>query len=336
MIAAVAFSSMGAASAQTIRARVDGNFVSFPEAQPVMVNNRVMVPVRGVFEHMSASVRWNESAQTVTAERGDDTIKLTINSTYATVNGREVRMDTAPMVYQGSTMVPLRFLSESLKASVDWNNESRIVEISTNGENNQSNGSSDSTLMRIEEGTVIPFKMRQNLSSNDSSVGDLFKANLDTNGANQFEGIPRGAILEGHVDFAQAKSGKTPGVLGLAFDRLRLRNGQSYRINATLIPLDSTNVDKNNDHWVAKSEGKDDNLKFVGYGAGAGAIVSLITKGNLLTDSLIGSALGFLFGTTQPRDRTARNVMVPDGMKFGIRLTRDLNFRENTATSQGR
>jgi hypothetical protein len=54
MSAVIAVSAMGGASAQPIRATVDMVAVDFVDAQPMMINDRVMVPVRGVFEHMKA------------------------------------------------------------------------------------------------------------------------------------------------------------------------------------------------------------------------------------------------------------------------------------------
>ena len=50
---------------RSIRATVNGENVYFPDVQPAMVNGRVMVPLRGVFEHMGAHVMWNSATQTV-------------------------------------------------------------------------------------------------------------------------------------------------------------------------------------------------------------------------------------------------------------------------------
>jgi hypothetical protein len=47
------------AGAQDIRATVDGTYVNFPDVPPMMVKSRVMVPLRGVFEHMGATVLWD-------------------------------------------------------------------------------------------------------------------------------------------------------------------------------------------------------------------------------------------------------------------------------------
>ncbi|MCW5943118.1 MAG: copper amine oxidase N-terminal domain-containing protein [Fimbriimonadaceae bacterium] len=333
MLFLVALTVGGAASAQDIRATVDGTYVNFPDVQPRMTSTgHVMVPVRGVFEHMNATVVWDNASQTVVAERGADSIRLPVNSNTATINGRQVSMSTPATNYQGRTMVPLRFLSEALGASVKWLWESRTVQIqSGNGPSNTTPPVAGYTLMQVDSGTVIPFKLSQRLSSDASSVGDKFTATLDTAGSSNYQGITNGAILEGHVEVTRAKSGDTPGVLGLAFDRIRMADGQTYAIAGALIGLDEKSITNENGRLVAKPGSKNDSLKYVGIGAGGGAIVALLTKGNVVTNSLIGAALGFVLGEIQKDPSKARNVNLESGTGFGVRLTRDLTFQVPTA-----
>ncbi len=192
------------------------------------------------------------------------------------------------------------------------------------------------TPMRMSVGTVLPFSLNQKLSSNESSVGDRFTANLETSEYSNYQGMPYGAVLEGHVDVVRAKSGKTPGVLGLAFDRIRMPNGQTINIQGTLIGLDSKSVVNDNGRIVARAGAKNDNLKWVGYGAGGGALLSVLTKGNLLTNTLIGGALGYLYGEIQKDPSKARNVTTDVGTKFGVRLTRELAFQSAVSNSSRR
>ena len=326
---AVVFGVVSVANAQTIRATVDGVRVNFPEAQPIMINNHVMVPVRGVFEHMNASVDWYETSQTVVAQRGNDNIRLSIASRTAMVNGREIMMDTPAMVYRGSTMVPLRFISESLGATVDWQQETSTVEINTMtvNQNPTRQRESNYTETTIEAGTVIPFRIIQTLTSNNSRNGDKFRARIDTDRNTQYSGLPSGTILEGHVDARRARDNKLPGVLGLAFDRIRLPNGDSIRIYGALIGMDTNSVENRDGKWISRPDQRDDELKYVGYGAGAGVLASVVTHGNLLTDTVIGSALGALFGSTQQQRQETRNITIEAGSRFGVRLKRDLTFR---------
>ncbi len=322
-----AFAVASVAGAQDIRATVNGDFVNFPDIQPIMIQNRVMVPVRGVFEHMNSNVEWDSNSRTVVAQRGTDTIRLPVNSYYATVNGRQVNLDSPAKIVMGRTMVPLRFLSEALGGTVDWVASVRTVEINTMGVSNPWQTPAGYTAIHMNSGTVIPFSLNQKLSSNGSSVGDKFTANLETGELSSYQGIPNGAVLEGHVDVVRAKIGDTPGVLGLAFDRVKLPDGQSYKVHGTLIGLDSNSVNVEGGRIVAKPGTKNDNLKWVGYGAGGGALIAILTKENVLTTSLIGGALGYLFGEIQKDPSKARNVTSDIGTKFGVKLTRELTYQ---------
>ncbi len=118
--------------AQTIRVIVDGSPVFFDQP-PVSIGGRVLVPVRGVFERMGATVQWNPMTNTVLAVRGTTQIQLMIGSRQAYVNGVLVTLDVPAMVINGRTLVPLRFISESLGATVDWDEASRTVLITSSG-----------------------------------------------------------------------------------------------------------------------------------------------------------------------------------------------------------
>lgn len=98
---------------------------------PQIQNGRVMVPLRGVFEKMGAVVSWNSETQSITLINGTNIINLRIKSLIATINNKEEKLDTAPFIINGRTMVPLRFVSENLNAKVNWIAATKTVEIVT-------------------------------------------------------------------------------------------------------------------------------------------------------------------------------------------------------------
>src|SRR5688500_15446371 len=106
------------AAAQNITVSVDGQNVNFAGQDPTYRNGRVLVPLRGVFEEMGAYVQWNPGTQMVTATKGDTDVRLKIGDRQGIVNGRTVMMDVPATLVNGRTLVPLRFLSESLGAQV--------------------------------------------------------------------------------------------------------------------------------------------------------------------------------------------------------------------------
>jgi Copper amine oxidase N-terminal domain len=111
---------------------VNGQPVAF-DVPPQIDNGRVLVPLRGVFEQLGATVVWNDQTQTVLAQRGATSMQLVIGNTQAMVNGQPVIMDVPAMVVGGRTMVPLRFVSQALGSMVDWNAASSTVTIMSAG-----------------------------------------------------------------------------------------------------------------------------------------------------------------------------------------------------------
>ena len=125
----------GFASAQEgITVKIDGKTITFEDQEPVIVNDRTMVPMRKVFEVLGATVEWDNSTSTVTATKKDATISLKIGSTTANMNGQSIILDVPAQIMNGRTMVPLRFISEAMGATVNWDGSTRTVSIVTNSD----------------------------------------------------------------------------------------------------------------------------------------------------------------------------------------------------------
>lgn len=110
-------------------AQVDGSPVSLDVA-PLIMNSRTMVPVRFVGEAFGASFAWDEATRKVTYFGRTKEIVLYIEQKKAQVNGTTINLDTAPVIVEGRTLVPLRFVSEHMGALVDWNEHTQTVKIS--------------------------------------------------------------------------------------------------------------------------------------------------------------------------------------------------------------
>ncbi len=113
-----------------IRLYINGNEIQ-SDVPPMIINDRTMVPARVVFENLNAAVDWNSDTRQVTVKSdGGTNIVLTIGEKQATVGGKTVTMDVAPMILSDRTMLPIRFVSENLGYDVDWNPTSKSVYIS--------------------------------------------------------------------------------------------------------------------------------------------------------------------------------------------------------------
>jgi copper amine oxidase-like protein len=119
-------------SAPYVHVFVDGQPVAF-DVPPQIEYGRVLVPLRGVFERLGAIVGWDDQAQTVLAQRGATSVSLVIGNTTAMINGQPAAMDVPARLVGGRTMVPLRFVSQALGASVNWDAATSTVTIASNG-----------------------------------------------------------------------------------------------------------------------------------------------------------------------------------------------------------
>lgn len=128
--ASTALSAVSTASSPSVT--INGVKMGFNQS-PVIRNNTVMVPMRDIFEAFGAKVSWNAATQTVTATKSGVTMQLKMNSAKATIDGRAVTLTSPAVSIKGTTMVPLRFVSEALNANVTWNAAQNRVEIKADG-----------------------------------------------------------------------------------------------------------------------------------------------------------------------------------------------------------
>jgi len=114
-----------------IDVRINERFVSFERQGPVMIDGRVLVPLRGVFERLGFTVRWDSAARRVTLTRESDVVIVTIGSSTFTTNGVSHRLDVPAQTIRGSTMLPIRTILESVDTIVRWDNRRQRVDIET-------------------------------------------------------------------------------------------------------------------------------------------------------------------------------------------------------------
>lgn len=100
--------------------RINGTYIDVsPKAK--IIGESTFIPLRGVFEAMGAKVLWEGTRHEVTIVKDSKTIVLTIGKQQALVNGNWQTLAIAPFIsVEGSTYVPLRFVTEALGAQVAW------------------------------------------------------------------------------------------------------------------------------------------------------------------------------------------------------------------------
>jgi len=308
------------AGAQHIHVQVNGNAVYFPNAQPQYVDGRVLVPVRSVFVELGAAVTWKRSTQTVSAIRGLTDIELQIGEHHATVNGSNVKLDVPATVVDGTTMVPLRFISEALGAQVGWMEAEHLVTITSAAGDAATIPTPRRNLavvVKVDE--VIPVTLDSAISSLNNRGGDTFTATVRSSDHDGYAGIPYGTRVVGHIVAASPLNHDKPGIIELAFDRLKFPDGTTLEINGSLTALDERHISKDDHGYMTArpgSETKYDRFVYAGYGTDTGLLVGIPAMAPLDNDHL-NRALGQV-----PHDkRIAKNVVLHRGTEMGIRLS---------------
>jgi hypothetical protein len=108
-----------------VTVKVDGKVVDFPDQQPIIVNDRTLVPVRFIAESLGYDVDWNPDDNSAVIDGGK--IVLYIGTNKAKIKGKSVTLDVASTLINDRTMVPLRVIAEALDCTVDWFGTNQMV-----------------------------------------------------------------------------------------------------------------------------------------------------------------------------------------------------------------
>lgn len=99
---------------------------------PLIVGDRTLLPIRAVIEAMGGQAAWNAETQGVTLTLGTDIMQLTVGQQEAYFNGEAKTLDVAPTIIGDRTMLPIRFVAESFRFHVVWDEQTETVTISGN------------------------------------------------------------------------------------------------------------------------------------------------------------------------------------------------------------
>lgn len=115
---------------ETSDARIfyNGEKIDF-DVPPIVENDRTLIPLRGLFEKMGAEVSWDGNTSTAAVVKNDTRLSFQKNYYRVYVNGVAKYMDVPTRLTGGRTMIPLRFLSEELGYEVNWNENTRTIDI---------------------------------------------------------------------------------------------------------------------------------------------------------------------------------------------------------------
>lgn len=115
---------------EAVNVIIDGNIMEANQSA-VRVDGRVLVPLRTVFEQLGATVTWDQHTKTATGIKGDTKVIVRLDHKTAYVNDRAFTLDVPAQTINNRTMVPLRFVAESLGAEVKWDGTTKTATITS-------------------------------------------------------------------------------------------------------------------------------------------------------------------------------------------------------------
>ena len=171
---------------------------------------------------------------------------------------------------------------------------------------------SHTTAHRLAVGTPIKIKLLQDLSSDAAHIGDRVRVEVASDDGH---GLPPSMTFVGRVRFVRPATAKEAGAIDIRFD-----NGADYD-STSFVP------DEASAHLVGQKPTADKS-NYITYGAGGGALIGLLRKGQL-GDAVEGAALGALGGyaANQATKKSAKDVSFKNGDEITMRLDRPLSLR---------
>jgi N-acetylmuramoyl-L-alanine amidase len=170
------FPAIGQAASVTPKLYLNGKLLESQE-EPRIVGQSTLVPVRIVAEGLGYDVGWNQSDKRVDIQDDSTLITLIVDSRSANVNGSVVQLDAAATIINKVTLVPIRFVAESLGLQVYYDNPTKAVHLykqadSSSGNDNSNEGST---------GSESPTGSETSSGNNNSNTGDSSESSNNNN-----------------------------------------------------------------------------------------------------------------------------------------------------------
>lgn len=179
---------------EAVYLKVNGQTLSNLTMPPIIMNGNTLVPAREVFEKVGASVAWKDKEQEVDVLYKNTFVVMHINKTDAVVAGKNVQMSVAPKIINNKTMIPLRFVGESVGLDVSWDKANRTAIINEKAETTTQTTTqappviietttkqTTTTTETTTEATTINYKTLTGTGNNKATVSGILLPNGSSN-----------------------------------------------------------------------------------------------------------------------------------------------------------
>ncbi|MDR2940444.1 MAG: CAP domain-containing protein [Clostridiales bacterium] len=119
---------------------VNNKKLNFTEQGPVIIDNRLLVPVRGIFESVGATVTWDPVPKTIHIRYKENEIKMFVDSKRYSVTDKNTGVnvfydfEVVPQILNNRTLIPLRAVTDGLGGQTNWDPKTKSAYINFGAE----------------------------------------------------------------------------------------------------------------------------------------------------------------------------------------------------------
>lgn len=140
------------------------------EYPPINQDQRILVPLRAIFSSLGAKVAYDSKTKSITAVKAELETRLTVDSKKALINGVETTLEVPAKIINGQTYVPVRFVTEALGSKLNWNQETRTIDIFIEGSYQLGESLPSDTINLLLNGNLNPLEQLSFLKDGKSLV----------------------------------------------------------------------------------------------------------------------------------------------------------------------
>ena len=120
--------TVSAYSEKVISLEIDGTVIR-TEVPPTVIGGRTMVPVRDIFEACGSNVTWDPATKKITGSKGGKNVVMQVGSNKLYMNSSVATMDCTPVIIEGRTLAPARYVALGFGGTTQWDALNKVVVI---------------------------------------------------------------------------------------------------------------------------------------------------------------------------------------------------------------
>lgn len=157
-----------------VKVIINGKITTYDDV-PIIVDGRTLLPLRAILTNLGvpnddSHIIWDGKEKSVTVIKDSTKIYLKVDSGTASLNGKDIEIDVAPINYKSRVYIPARFISQSLGKKVFWDGSTTSVTIRDEKDFNEVKEIFSKTNEASKNITKLKFSLSGNFNSKENNI----------------------------------------------------------------------------------------------------------------------------------------------------------------------